>query len=182
MAVADYRQLHGGRLGEPGQPNPFITAPKDVYQGWAELLNLPRVIKGSELAAVEGGQYQLRQSSVEQMGAATLILFFLEFPGGSVSQRHSHMNEAVFYILEGKGHELHDDEKFEWEAGDVVIIPAGCVHRHVNDDPEHPAKALVINPKPVYFAFNLMAQRLVDRPGEGPTEPLKEREKGESWR
>ncbi|MFQ5825855.1 MAG: cupin domain-containing protein [Dehalococcoidia bacterium] len=149
-------------------PNIFITQPKEMDALWTSLLKKPRVIKGKNLPQQLHDTFQVRFYDISQVGLETLVLFTEDFPPGGVSQRHGHMNEAVFYILEGRGYEIHDGERFDWEAGDVVIIPAGCVHRHVNADSEHSARALVINPKPTYvIAMNLKAQRLVDRPGEG---------------
>lgn len=140
---------------------------REVDVRWRELLKKKRVIKDEEIAPVKKEGFQIRRVDTEQTGLASLISFFEEFPPKGVSQRHGHQNEAVFYILEGRGYEVHDGEKFEWEAGDVVIIPAGCVHRHVNSDPDVPAKAIVINPTPLYQFLNLTARRLVEVPGEG---------------
>ncbi len=77
--------------------------------------------------------------------------------GDGQTRGHSHQNEAVFYILEGKGYEVHDNVRYAWEAGDVVIVHAGCVHAHFSVG-DKPAKALVINPKPVYMHLNLKEQ------------------------
>ena len=41
---------------------------------------------------------------------------------GQYGQNHGHMNSAVMYVLEGRGHEVHDGVRYEWEAGDVVIV------------------------------------------------------------
>ncbi|MBI4289311.1 MAG: cupin domain-containing protein [Chloroflexi bacterium] len=147
----------------------FTTQPKDIDARWTDLLNKPRVMKGKDLPKSPHEGFQVRYPDWTQVGLETFICFFEEFPPGGVSQRHGHMNEAVFYILEGRGYEIHDGEKFPWEAGDLVIIPDGSVHRHVNADPNNPAMALVINPKPTFISYNLRAQRLVDRPGEGST-------------
>ncbi|MDO8637638.1 MAG: cupin domain-containing protein [Dehalococcoidia bacterium] len=148
-------------------PRAFMDQPKDMEPKWTALLKKPRVIKGKSLPPMAHEGFQVRLPELTEVGLETFVCFFEEFPPGGSSQRHGHMNEAVFYILEGRGYEIHDDEKFPWEAGDIVIVPAGSVHRHVNADPDNPAKALVINPKPTYISYNLKAQRLVDRPGEG---------------
>ena len=47
-----------------------------------------------------------------------------------------HQNEAVFYILKGKGYEIHDDKRYDWEAGDLVVVHTDSVHRHFNDGDE----------------------------------------------
>ena len=65
------------------------------------------------------------------------------FAPGGYGQRHGHMNSAVFYILKGKGHDVHDGRSIEWEAGDAMIVENACVHQHLNDDPEDEAIVLV---------------------------------------
>ncbi len=49
---------------------------------------------------------------------------------GRRSGKHRHYAEAVFYIMEGRGYEVHDEKRYEWEAGDVMCVPTYCVHQH----------------------------------------------------
>ena len=51
------------------------------------------------------------------------------------SQKHGHVNEAAFYILDGKGYEIHDGIRYDWKAGDVAIVHNNCVHQHFNAEP-----------------------------------------------
>jgi len=88
---------------------------------------------------------------------------------GSHGQKHGHMNSAVFYILEGKGHEIHDGVRYDWEAGDACIVENGCVHQHFNDQPDQPARYVVFKAKPLFLFFNLLFQKNIEFP---PTEPL----------
>ncbi len=86
-----------------------------------------------------------------------LDLYMQELAPGGKSGKHHHMAEECLYILEGKGYDLHWDmdfelkdkyyftpqsepKRFEWEAGDVVLIPVNTVHQHFNADPEKPAR------------------------------------------
>jgi gentisate 1,2-dioxygenase len=89
-------------------------------------------------------------------------------PGGK-SQKHGHMNEAMFFILDGKGHEIHDGVRYDWEAGDVVVVENSCVHQHFNDDLERPARAIIIKSKPLYLFMNMVMQEVVE---EQPKEPV----------
>src|ERR671932_450255 len=61
---------------------------------------------------------------------------FVEIPAGKSNHGHGHQNEAVFYILQGSGYEIHDDEKYPWEQGDLVVVHVDSVHRHFNDGDE----------------------------------------------
>ena len=82
---------------------------------------------------------------------------FVEIPPGKSNHGHGHQNEAVFYILEGKGYEIHDDKRYDWEAGDLVVVHTDSVHRHFNDGDET-AKALVMKAKSTWMYFGLIQQ------------------------
>jgi quercetin dioxygenase-like cupin family protein len=86
-----------------------------------------------------------------------LQVHFVEIPPGKSNHGHGHQNEAVFYILQGSGYEIHDDEKYPWEAGDLVVVHVDSVHRHFNDGDET-AKALVVKAKSTWMYFNLIQQ------------------------
>ena len=58
-------------------------------------------------------------------------------PGGR-SQKHGHVNEAAFYILDGVGYEIHDGVRYDWKAGDIAIVHNNCVHQHFNASPTSP--------------------------------------------
>lgn len=86
-----------------------------------------------------------------------LQVHFVEIPAGKANHGHGHQNEAVFYILEGSGYEIHDDQRYDWEKGDVVIVHTDSVHRHFNDG-DVTAKALVMKAKSTWMYFGLLQQ------------------------
>ena len=50
---------------------------------------------------------------------------------------HNHSGqEEVYFFVSGSGKMLLNDETFEVEEGDVVLIPDGAVHRVINDTAE----------------------------------------------
>ena len=51
----------------------------------------------------------------------------------TAGQKHGHLNSAVFYVLKGHGHDIHDGRHMQWKAGDVMLVENGCVHQHFND-------------------------------------------------
>jgi gentisate 1,2-dioxygenase len=68
----------------------------------------------------------------------TLLFYVQRIPGGSRSGRQRHGGNAVFYVLEGRGHTILDGVTHSWEAGDLVTLPnrpGGVVYQHFNDDP-----------------------------------------------
>ena len=59
------------------------------------------------------------------------------------SGKHQHQGGLIIFILEGSGHTMMDGERYDWKAGDLVLLhmkPDGIVHQHFNHDPEKPAK------------------------------------------
>jgi quercetin dioxygenase-like cupin family protein len=82
---------------------------------------------------------------------------FVEIPPGKSNHGHGHQNEAAFYILAGKGYEIHDDRRYDWERGDLVIVHNDSVHRHFNDGDET-ARALVMKAKSTWMFLGLIQQ------------------------
>ena len=135
----------------------------------ARLRKVPRVIKGKDLKLEWGPQYF--NVDILTPGAKISQALFAHYvvlaPGGR-SQKHGHMNEAMFYILDGKGHEIHDGVRYDWEAGDIVVVENACVHQHFNDDPDRPARAIIIKSKPLYLFMNMVMQENVEKQPDDP--------------
>ena len=89
----------------------------------------------------------------------TVDAYMLIIPAGSQSGKHRHLAEECLYVLEGHGHDLHQDcdveitdtyhwkaqdevKKYEWEAGDVIYIPPNTIHQHFNADPARPVRLI----------------------------------------
>jgi hypothetical protein len=69
------------------------------------------------------------------------------------SGRHRHQGGLVIFILEGKGHTIIDQTRYEWEAGDLMLLKmrrGGVEHQHFNHDPEKPAKWIALMYWPFY--------------------------------
>ncbi len=127
------------------------------------LRSLPRVIRASELPRKGGPQAWNRWLMSPSMGIMQSIQSHcVELAPGGRSHKHGHQNEALFYILDGRGYDIHDGEKYEYEAGDIVVVHNGCVHQHFNADRKKPLRALVIKSKPLYMFLNLIFQGLVE--------------------
>lgn len=104
----------------------------------------------------------------EQFLTQTLQVHFVEIPAGKANHGHGHQNEAAFYILQGKGYEIHDDQRYEWSKGDLVFVHTDSVHRHFNDGDET-AVALVMKAKSMWMYFGLVQQ--------GRSGPVKDEER-----
>ncbi len=132
------------------------------------LRSLPRVIKGREMKFQDGPQ-SFSKHFVEPVDGMTqtLHVHLEEYAPGGRTQKHGHVNEAAFYILDGRGYEVHDGIRYDWQAGDVAIVHNNCVHQHFNADPDKPARALVLKSKPMFLFLNMLFQKtVIPRPSE----------------
>ena len=98
----------------------------------------------------------------------TIQVHFVELPPNSSNNGHGHQNEAAFYILEGRGYEIHDDQRYDWKQGDLVFVHTDSVHRHFNPYDEK-AVALVMKAKCTWMFLGLIQQGRsgpIERPDE----------------
>ena len=145
-----------------------ITGAYNLGEELKRLRSLPRVIKGTELDFSTGPQ-SFSKHFVEPVDGMTqtLHVHLEEYAPGGRTQKHGHVNEAAFYILDGTGYEIHDGIRYDWDAGDIAIVHNNCVHQHFNKDPNKPARALVLKPKPMMMFMNLLFQKqVIPRPKE----------------
>jgi quercetin dioxygenase-like cupin family protein len=94
------------------------------------------------------------------------------FPGGA-NEGHAHQNEALLYVLEGRGYEIHDGQRYDWEAGDLVVIHADSVHQHFNADPDRRAYGVITKAKAAWLLLGLWQQgrpAAFETDGYGPRE------------
>ena len=84
-------------------------------------------------------------------------MHLVELPARGAAKGHGHQNEAPFYILEGAGYEIHDDQRYDWTKGDLVLVHTDSVHQHFNPYDE-PALTLVIKAKATWLFAGLMQQ------------------------
>jgi len=139
------------------------------------------VRKAKDLKMVDGPQAYSRHYVEPKDGITqTFHLHLEEYSPGGKSQKHGHVNEAAFYILDGQGYEIHDNIRYDWSAGDVAIVHNNCVHQHFNASETEPARALVIKTKPMYLFLNMLFQQTVEArhkdpvPGQEGFEPREE--------
>src|SRR5437764_10992371 len=165
----------GDKQHDPDKERVFVRALQGAYSlkdELARLRSMPRVIKGRDLK-LDGGPQHFGRHYVEPEDGRTqtLHIHLEEYAPGAKTQKHGHVNEAAFYILDGAGYEIHDGKRYDWRAGDVAIVHNNCVHQHFNADPLKPARALVLKPKPMIMFMNLLFQKSVI---PRPTEPTPE--------
>jgi gentisate 1,2-dioxygenase len=144
----------------------FVRAIQGDYnlkEELARLRSMPRVRKGRLIKFVDGPQTFSRHYVEPKDGITQMFHLHLEEWGpGAKSQKHGHVNEAAFYILDGEGYEIHDGVRYDWKAGDVAVVHNNCVHQHFNGNLTKPARALVMKTKPMFMFMNMLFQQLVE--------------------
>lgn len=141
----------------------FVRALEGTYgQLIKELFSQPRVYRSKDLKWKGGpqnfGKKVINPSSAKVAQSIEVHIDCLA-PGG-YGQRHGHMNSAVFFVLKGKGHDVHDRRHIDWEAGDALIVENSCVHQHLNDDPDNEVIVLVCKAKPLFLFMHLIFQKI----------------------
>jgi quercetin dioxygenase-like cupin family protein len=151
----------------------FVRALEGTYgELVGDLFTQPRVYS-SKAKKWKGGPATYGKFVISPM--ATKIVQTIEthiecFAPGGCGQKHGHMNSAVFYVLKGKGHDVHDGRSIPWEAGDALIVENGCVHQHFNDDPDEEAIVVVMKAKPLFLFMHMLFQQVVEYPPKVGTE------------
>ena len=139
-----------------------IAGPYNLKDELTRLRSMPRVRKGRDIKFNDGPQTFSRHYVEPKDGISQLFhLHIEEYGPGAKSQKHAHVNEAAFYILDGTGYEIHDGVRYDWKAGDIAIVHNNCVHQHFNADPVRPARALVLKTKPMFVFMNMLFQKTV---------------------
>jgi mannose-6-phosphate isomerase-like protein (cupin superfamily) len=156
-----------------GKKRTFVRALEGTYGDLTKaLLEQPRVYSSKALPWKGGpGLYGKHVVSPQASRIVQSIETHIEAYGpGCYGQKHGHLNSAVFYILKGRGHDVHDGRHIDWKAGDVMVVENGCVHQHFNDDPDEEAILLVFKAKPLFLFMHLLFQKIVEWPPK--TAPL----------
>lgn len=148
----------------------------------ARLRKLPRVLTAEEIDSqpwedTGGGMYfrkwVLQGPNTPEMPQTSFTSWFGVYAPGGYGKKHGHFGEAIFYIIEGEGHEIHDGKRYDWKPGCVAIVHTGCVHQHFNANKDKICKVLAIYPGGIYRHMNIGGTpTLVEMP-PGPTEEAK---------
>ncbi len=64
------------------------------------------------------------------------------------SGKHTHQGGLLIFVIEGKGYSIVNGERWDWEKGDLVLlplVPGGVEHQHFNLDDKPSVWAAFIN-------------------------------------
>ena len=149
----------------------FVRALEGTYGELVrELFTQPRVYSTKDHKWKGGpGHYGKKIINPQAVKVAQSIEAHLDvYAPGGYGQKHGHMNSAVFFVLKGKGHDVHDGRRLDWEAGDALIVENGCVHQHFNDDPNDESIVLIMKAKPLFLFMHMLFQKVVAYPPKDP--------------
>lgn len=149
------------KMMEARRAKPFDAQPKDTYEYYLKLLTeqtkwrdaVSHVIKDKDRPweNTRFGRVKYFVSPAFPGGLMLYDCFTQEIPPGSRSGKHTHVSEEVHFILEGKGYDVHDGVRHDWEKGDLVCIPINTTHQHFNSDPRNPAKYVAIQSRLYHY-------------------------------
>ena len=150
----------------------FVRALEGTYGELVqELFTQPRVYHTKDWKWKGGPQnYGKKIINPQSVKVAQSIETHIDvYAPGGYGQKHGHMNSAVFFVLKGKGHDVHDGKRHDWEAGDALIVENGCVHQHFNDQPDDDCIVLIMKAKPLFLFMHMMFQKVVSYPPKEPS-------------
>ncbi len=111
--------------------------------------NCPHVVHGAERPWEETRMGRLKYLIYPGIpsGIITVDAWVQHIPPGGRSGKHRHAAEEVHKILQGKGYDVQDGERYDWEAEDVACMPILTTHQHFNASKTEPAVFLSIQPR-----------------------------------
>ena len=124
----------------------------------------PKIVKPKDMPWENSPHGLLKHIVNESMNtrAETVDAYMQILPPGSRSGKHRQLAEQAFYVVEGRGYDIHvdcdlaiiddkyswqreaEEKRYEWEAGDVVYVPPNTISQHFNADPNAIARVIVI--------------------------------------
>jgi quercetin dioxygenase-like cupin family protein len=150
------RGIEGEKYDLKGQRQERLTAARVIraeHRGWRD-----EKAVGHEDASPQSRAKWMLGPGDEPFLTQTVQVHFVEIDPGGANGGHGHQNEAAFYILRGRGYEIHDGERHDWSEGDLVVVHNDSRHQHFNASADEPALALVLKAKALWMFLGLTQQ------------------------
>ena len=77
-------------------------------------------------------------------------IYMQEIPAGSRSGRHRHVPEELIYVMQGEGYDIHDGQRWDWKAGQLICVPTMTDHQHFSTGSE---PAVLLSTMPAHYTF-----------------------------
>ena len=111
------------------------------------------VIRGVDVPWEQSRQALLKYYVHPQIWDELAVPYWLIFQQEIRKQsgRHRHQGGLGIFVLDGRGYTVVDGVRYDWEGGDLIILPMkpdGCEHQHFNLEPDKPSHwlALIFSP------------------------------------
>ena len=157
---------------------PRVSQYDDVLKQQAELReklgNSPIVLKPREMDKSRQGRLRniLRPEDMDSGRACVpgWAVFTHEIhttaDGITTSGQHRHQGGLGLFAVEGEGYTVVDGERFDWKAGDFIMLPIkpdGCVHQHFSANPNAHAKWLAM----IYIPYMILTGMAFEQKKDG---------------
>lgn len=103
------------------------------------------IIKGKDVSYEQNRQgvikYLLHRTQWDKVGVPGWHIFIHRIQVHS--GKHVHQGGLSIFVLDGEGYTMVDGVKYDWEAGDLIVLPlkpGGVEHQHFNKNPNKPAE------------------------------------------
>ncbi len=164
----------------------------EIYQEWLEesadfrreYRTRKQVVKAADMPFENSPDGLLKHMVHEKLNTTECCLdIYMQFiPPGGRSGKARRLPEQVFYVVEGRGYDLHWDVKFEvgerfewnwedepkrydWQRGDFVFVPAYTIQQHFNADADNEARIIMITNR----IFKAMGLNWIEQIENAPT-------------
>ncbi len=127
------------------------------------------VIKGRDLSWEQGRQGLLKFYSYDKIWDKLSVAGWRIFINRvhKHSGKHVHQGGLALFVLGGKGYTVVDGTRYDWEEGDLILLPIkpdGCEHQHFNEDHSKPAEWLAYIFTPLRDPAGVEFQQREDHP------------------
>lgn len=132
----------------------------------------PPVIRSADLeweTSHHGRVAHISEPDILNSNVQTMSMFIEELAPGGRNGRHRHLNEALVYILEGRGYSMIDGVRHDWGQGDVIAVPMMSWHQHFNADDQQRVLFLGATNEPLMRSMGLF--QMEDDPAHGHDHP-----------
>ena len=147
--------------------------PKELYydieykwrEAWVQKMKeSPVVIRGRDISWEQNRQgllkFYLNRGVWDKLGIPNWNAFIHQIKRHS--GKHKHKGGVIIYVLEGTGYTVVNGVRWDWKAGDLLILPInpeGNEHQHFNTDPSRPAFWAAFIWQPFYQAVGMYVQQ-----------------------
>ncbi|HEY2043475.1 MAG TPA: cupin domain-containing protein [Jatrophihabitans sp.] len=124
------------------------------------------IIKNLKTTELTAREYRNTKARFYRLGSDIRLQPHLsELPPGAASVNHRHTTEAVIYIVTGVGHTIVswdgvNQERIDWEEGDMFSFPLWMWHQHFNDSPTEHCRYLAVQDT---FAIKALGLHQIER-------------------